>query len=206
MLRDISKWPDATTIEALVREAQGDAPEALGRLLTALRPALVEFFARRLTPDAAEDLAQSALVRISGALHRVDPERADAYVSTVARNLLRTAYRRRAIDRERLEEIDGDLPLLVDDVHQRAEYDELVVAVHRVIAAKLRPELADIIRAVLRGDSAAEIAARQSVSPVTVRTRLMRARVVLRRELGPHFLPSRGIGTPAYARSTCLHR
>lgn len=206
MLRDTSKWPDATTIGALVREAQRDAPDAIGSLLAALRPALVEFFTRRLTPDVAEDLAQSALVRISGAVHRIDPDRADAYVSTVARNLLRTAYRRRAIDRERLEEIDGEVPLLAEDAHQRAEYDELVLAVHRVIAAKLPPELAEIVRGLLRGDSVADIAERQAVSPVTVRTRLMRARAVLRRELGPHFRPSSSIGTSDFTRSTCLHR
>ena len=206
MLRDTSKWPDATTIGALVREAQRDAPRALGGLLAALRPALVEFFARRLTPDVAEDLAQSALVRISGAMHRIDPERADAYVSTVARNLLRTAYRRQAIDRERLEEIDGEVPLIAEDAHQRTEYDELVLAVHRVIAAKLPPELAEIVRSLLRGDSVAEIAERQQVSPVTVRTRLMRARAVLRRELGPHLRPSCSIGTSDFTRGTCLHR
>ena len=206
MLRDTSKWPDAATIGALVREAQRDAPDAIGRLLAALRPALVEFFARRLTPDMAEDLAQSALVRISGALNRIDPDRADAYVSTVARNLLRTAYRRRAIDRERLEEINGEVPLPGEDAHQRAEYDELVLAVQRVIAVKLPPELAEIVRALLRGDSVAEIADRQQVSPVTVRTRLMRARAVLRRELGPHLRPSCSIGTSDSTRSTCLHR
>lgn len=196
MLRDSSKWPDASTIEALVREAQRGVPKALSRLLATLRPALVEFFARRLTPDMSEDLAQSALVRISGALHRIDPARADAYVSTVARNLLRTAYRRCAIDKERLVTIDGEVSLLQENAQESAEYDELVLAVHRVIAAKLPSELADVVRAVLRGDSAAEIAKQQAVSPVTVRTRLMRARAVLRKELESRLHPSCRIEIP----------
>src|SRR5438105_3274410 len=120
MLRETTKWPDATTIEALVREAQRDAPRSLGKLLAALRSPLVDFFSRRLTADMAEDLAQAALVRIAGALSRIDPERADAYVSTVARNLLRSAYRRRAIDRERHAEADlTDIPLTTGDAHQR---------------------------------------------------------------------------------------
>ena len=207
MLRETTKWPDATTIEAFVREAQRDAPGSLGRLLAALRPPLVDFFSRRLAADVAEDLAQAALVRIAGALSRVDPERADAYVSTVARNLLRTAYRRRAIDRERYAEADlTDIPLTTRDAHQRAEYEELLLAVHRVIAAKLPPDLAEIIRALLRGETPAEIAERQAVSPVTVRTRLMRARSVLRAELGSYLTDSYRLRSFDEARSACLQR
>ena len=98
MLRQHAGWPEAQVLRGLVQEAQRGVPNAVNALLGALRPALVAFFSRRLSNDVAEDLAQGALLRIAGALPRIDPERADSYVSTVARNLLRTAYRRRAID------------------------------------------------------------------------------------------------------------
>src|SRR6266568_6416466 len=93
-----SAWPASELLGQLVREAQRDGPDALNRLLATLRPALVTFFERRLPSDLTEDLAQLALMRIAKALRRIDPERADDYIVTVARNLLRTAYRERARD------------------------------------------------------------------------------------------------------------
>jgi DNA-directed RNA polymerase specialized sigma24 family protein len=91
-----SVWPAQETLGQLVREAQQDGADALNRLLGTLRPALVTFFDLRLPSDQTEDLTQLALMRIAKALPRIDPERADSYTITVARNLLRTAYRERA--------------------------------------------------------------------------------------------------------------
>lgn len=168
----------------LVREAQREVPGALDRLLAALRPPLVAFFADRLSHELAEDSTQSALCRIAGAVRRIDPERADAYLATVARNLLRTAHRRRAIDSRRHADIDlADVPEHRQGADSRVEYEDLVRAVHGVVAAKLSPSLAEIVLGLLRGETPTEIAARQGVSPVTVRTRLMRARTILGREL-----------------------
>src|SRR5216684_4191677 len=93
-----SAWPASEMLSQLVREAQRDGPDALNRLLARLRPALVTFFGRRFPTDLTEDLAQVALMRIAKAFRRIDPERADAYTITVARNLLRSAYRQRARD------------------------------------------------------------------------------------------------------------
>ena len=184
MVQPLSKWPDEEKIASLVREAQRDAPGALDRLLATLRPALVAFFSDRLSHEVAEDLAQNALSRVARALRRIDPERADAYVATVARNLLRTAHRRRAIDNRRHVEIDlAALPERRLAPETQIEYEELVRAVHRVVGASLSPPLAEIVLGLLRGESPTEIAVRQGVSAVTVRTRLMRARAILRREL-----------------------
>jgi RNA polymerase sigma factor (sigma-70 family) len=209
MLQQPILWPDGTVLASLVREAQRDAPGALDALLAALRPALVGFFSRRLASEFAEDLTQSALLRVTGALGRIDPERADAYLATVARNLLRTAYRRRAIDAHRRVDADlDDVPVDSAGADARIEYEELILAVHRVVAGKLPPELAEIIRALLRGDTPAEIAARQAVSPVTVRTRLMRARAILRKELSSYLesaherLPSSIAGDNHLSRMT----
>ena len=207
MLQQPNTWPDAATLASLVREAQSGAPGALDALLEGLRPALVAFFDRRLAYEFAEDLTQSALLRVTGALRRIDPERADAYVATVARNLLRTAYRRRAIDLHRRVNTDlNDVPVDGASADTRVEYEELTLAIHRVVAAKLPPELAEIIRALLRGDTAAEIAKRQGVSPVTVRTRLMRARAILRTELSSYLestdqrMPSSNAGDRVLSR------
>lgn len=184
MAQPLSKWPDAERIALLVREAQRDAPGALDKLLAALRPGLVAFFSDRLSHELAEDIAQNALYRVAGALRRIDPERADAYVATVARNLLRTAHRRRAIDSRRHAEIDlAEIPEPRQAAEKQMEYEELARAVHRVVDAKLSPPLAEIVLGLLRGESPTEIAARQGVSAITVRTRLMRARGILRREL-----------------------
>ena len=102
-----SAWPASETLGQLVREAQRDGPDALNRLLATLRPALLRFFERRFPSDMTEDLAQLALMRIAKAVRRIDPERADSYTITVARNLLRSAYRQRARDLGRYSPVDG---------------------------------------------------------------------------------------------------
>lgn len=184
MIQPGSTWPDRQVLRSLVHEAQRDRAHGLNALLATLRPAFMSFFGNRLPVDDAEDLAQSALIRIAGALRRIDPERADAYVSTVARNLLRTAFRRRVAERCRHAEVDS-MSEIADarPVGSQAEYEELVRAVHRVARADLPDSVAEVVLSLLRGETTAEIAERLGVSPVTVRTRLVRARRVLRGEL-----------------------
>jgi RNA polymerase sigma factor (sigma-70 family) len=180
-------WPEARVLRGLVQEAQRGIPNAVNALLAALRPALVAFFSRRLSNDVAEDFAQSALLRIAGALPRIDPERADSYVSTVARNLLRTAYRRRVIDQRR--HSDTELSSLISDtepIEAWAEYKEFARAVQRVVRTGLPEPLAEVILSLLHGETTSEIAERLGLSPITVRTRLLRARAILRRELLPY--------------------
>lgn len=179
-----SMWPESTKLASLVREAQRSIPGANEAFLAALRPSLLAFFSARIPREHAEDLTQNALIRIAGALPRIDPERADAYVATVARNLLRSAHRRRAIEGRRRLELDLEvIPIDREGIDVRVEREELVRMVHRLIESKLPPVLADTVRALLDGSTPTEIAARQGVSPVTVRTRLMRARSMLRAEL-----------------------
>lgn len=179
-----SMWPESTKLASLVREARSSIPGADETFLAALRPSLLGYFSARLPRELAEDLTQNALIRIAGALQRIDPERADAYVATVARNLLRTAHRRRAIEGRRRIELDLEaIPIDREGVDVRVEREELVRVVHALIRSKLPPPLAETVRALLSGSTPAEIAAHQGVSPVTIRTRLMRARSILRAEL-----------------------
>src|SRR6267154_2498635 len=132
-----SAWPASETLGQLVREAQRDGPDALNRLLATLRPALIRLFERRFPSEVTEDLAQLALMRIAKALRRIDPERADAYTITVARNLLRTAYRQRARDVRRYSPVDAELAATIPASDSQAEYEELVLAVHRAVLTKL---------------------------------------------------------------------
>jgi len=183
MMDPSSAWPASETLGQLVREAQRDGTDALDRLLAALRPALVTFFERRFPSDLTEDLAQLALMRIAKALRRIDPERADAYTITVARNLLRTAYRERARDLGRYMPVSAELASTTPAADSQAEYEELVLAVHRAVLTKLPRPLQEIMSRVLEDESPLQIADQLHMSPVTVRTRLMRARWILRREL-----------------------
>ena len=181
-----SAWPASETLGQLVREAQRDGTDALNRLLASLRPALVTFFERRLPADQTEDLAQLALIRIAKALRRIDPERADAYTITVARNLLRTAYRERARDQRRYVPLGAELASAIPPPDSQAEYEELVLTVHRAVLTELPRPLRQIVNGVLEDQSLSQIAAELHVNPITVRTRLRRARWLLHRELAAY--------------------
>ena len=194
MLYASFSWPSEETLARLVREAHAGRPHAVDELLTTLRPALMAFFQQRQPADTAEDLTQLALIRISGAISRIDPERADSYISTVARNLLRTAYRVRARDKARESETDAfELPANAVDGERRAEYSDLALAVHRACLTKLGTGLREVAVGLLNGATAAEIADSLQISPVTVRTRLMRVRAVLRYELAAYLEPDRAV-------------
>src|SRR2546425_9347336 len=183
-----SAWPASEMLGQLVREAQRDGPDALNRLLATLRPALMRFFERRFPPEVTEDLAQVALMRIAKALRRIDPERADSYTITVARNLLRTAYRERARDLGRYLPVGTQLASAIWLPDCQAEYEELVLAVHRAVLTKLPRPLREIMTRVLEDESQVQIADELQVNEVTVRTRLRRARSILRRGVGRYFL------------------
>src|SRR5207249_7058757 len=78
----------------------------------------------------------------------------------------------------------------------QAEYEELVLAVHRAVLTKLPRPLQDIMSRVLDDEVPSQIADELHVSPVTVRTRLMRARWIVRRELAAFTSCCRSRGGP----------
>ena len=177
-------WPSSDEVEELLGLAQKGDVLAQERLLASLRSPLLAYFTYRLPADIAEDMAQIALIRISRAIPRIDPARAERYVITVARNLLRTAYRRRARDRRsHVDERIGEFADSRIEIDLDLEYRDLAAAVEQIVPAALPPPLARIVLGLLHGETRAEIAADQGVSPITIRTRLIRARAVLRRKL-----------------------
>ncbi|HEY7393318.1 MAG TPA: sigma-70 family RNA polymerase sigma factor [Gemmatimonadaceae bacterium] len=179
-------WPTPETLSELVRDAQRD-PQGVDVLLTTIRPALHTFFRQDTDADAAEDLTQLSLVRITGAVARIVPERADSYLSAIARNMLRTSYRVRARDRRRTSMLTDAIEVAADEVADgSAEYEDLAHAVHDACLRIEQPALRDIALGVLRGYSTSELANEFAISPITVRTRLMRIRTSLRRELAPY--------------------
>ena len=187
----------------LVTAAQQDETRALDKLLSTVRPALFSYFARRVPDDLADDLAQIALIRIVKALPRIDPKRASGFIGTIGQNLLRTAFRRQARDARRVapsitpDELESGVT-----ADQEVDLQDLLDAVMRASSRTLTHELRDVVTALLRGEDRADIAAKQGISQITVRTRLMRARVILREELGEVTVASRGSPTGQSPRTT----
>ena len=189
----------------LVTAAQQDETRALDRLLSTVRPALFSYFARRVPDDLADDLAQIALIRIVKALPRIDPKRASGFIGTIGQNLLRTAFRRQARDARRValsitpDELESGLT-----ADHEVDLQDQLDAVMRASSRTLTHELRDVITALLRGQDRAAIAATQGISQITVRTRLMRARMILREELSEATVISRGSLTGKAPRTTRL--
>jgi RNA polymerase sigma factor (sigma-70 family) len=187
-------WIEATELGRLVWEAQNVGGPALEQLLATLRPRIFAFFARKFPADHAEDLTQVALLRLANAVMRIDFRRADTYVGTIVHNLCRTAYRRRRREEDRHADtasMDVMEPRPLPDA--AAERAELLQIVRHVATTSLSADLAALLFSVLDGASAAELAARYQVSPVTIRTRLARIRAVLRRELAA-YMDIRSVG------------
>ncbi len=69
---------------------------------------------------------------------------------------------------------------------RNAEWREVARAVYRISTVSMPPALREVVLGLLRGETPSETAARLRISPVTVRTRLLRARAILRKELEPY--------------------
>jgi RNA polymerase sigma factor (sigma-70 family) len=184
MPNDTNADVEITELGCLVWDAQRLGGAALERLLATVRPRTFAFFARRFPADHAEDLTQIALLKLANTVMRIDFRRVDLYVGTIVHNLCRTAYRRRRREEDRHTDIASmdvmEPRPLPDAVAERAE---LMQVIRHVAITSLPADLAALLFSVLEGESTAELAVRYQVSPVTIRTRLARVRVVLRREL-----------------------
>jgi DNA-directed RNA polymerase specialized sigma24 family protein len=144
-------------------------------LLARLRPPFVAYFVPFIGRDDAEDAAQLALLSILRALPGIDAGRALGYVVAVAQHSLGKARRRRVCAKRRY------LPLefaAAVESPVAADWDTEYHEVARVVQAR-RDALLEPLRAV----NPSTLAARQHVSPATIRSRRRRARTSLRAAL-----------------------
>lgn len=170
-------------------------------------------FCLRLTGDAgaAEDLAQETLLRAWQHLEQLrDPERHDAWLKTIARNLHRRALRDRppahwSLDQPELDQgiggdaIGPDRPIEVaDDVDPEVELDrhDLATLLDRAMALLPVETRQVLIERFVEETPLAETARRLDVSEGAVAMRLSRGKLALRRVLVtafPEGLASYGI-------------
>ena len=184
MRRARIRVPDREEVTKLARAAHGNDARALDALLTAIRPAFARFFGRRFPRDAAEDLTQSALIDMAQLVGRMQPERVQQHMSTIARTLLTAEgerQRRAQLECEAIELAERvEWPV---DLALRAEHDELVCALGRAAAHALPVELQPLVPAMLGERTILEVAADTGLDAATVRRELSRIRLILRREL-----------------------
>ena len=176
-----TSWPATEELARLVGNAQQGQAGAIDVLLRALRRPILRLFKQRLPHDDAEDLTQLALVRIAKALPRIEPARADRYIRAVARNLLRTAFRTRALEMRRFTSlVAADSVDTGEDLEALVEYHEILDRILESSRTSLPVPLREVVLGLIDGETASDIAAQQMVNPITVRTRLLRARALLR--------------------------
>ncbi|HZC04380.1 MAG TPA: sigma-70 family RNA polymerase sigma factor, partial [Ktedonobacterales bacterium] len=171
-----------------------------GRLATA-RPRLARL--ARLngaTHDEAEDIAQESLLEAWRSLgHLREPDRFDAWLDGICRNICRRAARRNSTERERREptvaaELEGDSPRATLDTIPAPDVDPLDALTRQELVALLDSALAHLNVAAREAISLRyladlptdETAARLNVTINTLEARLSRARKQIRDALnGP---------------------
>jgi RNA polymerase sigma-70 factor (ECF subfamily) len=157
----------------------GDAA-AYRRLLAALSGHLRSFFARRVGPDAAEDLVQETLIAIHTRRETYDPGLPlTAWVYGIARYKLIDGYRR--------EKRRPTVPL--DEAPELFAHDEVESAGARRDVEKLLAKLPAARRALVKaikldGLSVAETAARTGLSESAVKVGVHRAIKTLHDDVG----------------------
>lgn len=198
--------PSITTSETrpIARE-----PGVIAVDISAEERARVVRFCLRYTrdPDAAEDLAQEALVEAWRGWHKLrdagDPEARGKWLAAIAANVCRRWARRTGREASRLVALEapegsesgirgeeaGSLDWLADgsdlaaDIEAQLDRAELVTLVEKALAL-LPPETRDLLLArYLLEEPPVELAARRGLSEATLAVRLHRARQAMRRLL-----------------------
>lgn len=181
----------AALLTTLVRAAQHGDQHAIDALLAYIRPHLIECYTARVSVATAEDMAQIVLARLAQVLPRIDPDRANRFIVTVILNILRNTQRQLAVETRRFAPVElADLVREPTTPQDTVEYRELVEAVARAIDTELPLQLRDIVLDLLDGWTITDIAARRGMNPVTVRTRLFRARTLLADALCTYLEPN----------------
>ncbi len=170
---------DASSWEARLEVVQDGAPRERDRLLDDLRGRMVPW-ARAMAGDldAAEDLVQEALVRISQSIDDLRPEGEGGLLAwswRVLRNVhvdrTRTSSRRRRLTAERSTELPRP--------SAPAPYDPTSI-VHRYLDELSETQRTALLLVDLEGRPSPEVAELMEVEPSTLRVHLHRARRTIR--------------------------
>lgn len=181
-----------TLDELLAASRSGGDPRAGRELADGLYLVLSRFVRERVGPGEVEDLVQSALVVIVRELPRFEPQHPTAFesfVGTVAHRVLLTHRRARA--REHARRVDGSPPELATTTRlseqvARRERGARLRATLPVLDSPRRRAVLDYLADVRWQDQVA----REGVARPTLRSRLARAIVQLRREMAPPPTPT----------------
>ena len=190
------------------------AEEAVPRLLDA-HGGRMYALARRIcgTPEDAEDLVQEIFLQAFRKWNQFDGRaNPTTWLFTIAVRACRRMHRRRAGQPHRIESLDALLPFAEPRLPalpgnggaaDTSERNEAVELLERAIAGlpgefRLPLILKDILELPV-----ADVAAALGLQTATVKTRLHRARLRLRKALVTQ-LPQRAAPPPAYSRQVCL--
>lgn len=166
-------------------------------LLHRSMPPLHRFVSRRVGGERglAEDIAQETWLRALDAWSRGGvPADPGAWLATVAANLIRNHFRRRAprtgVELDGWASPDGSLEDV--DGAERREQSALRVQALQSALARLPPGQAELLTERYLDDlPTAEIAARRGLGERALEGRLRRARAALARHVDPSLLPDR---------------
>lgn len=173
-------WLGGVDVEALLQAAHDGGARDLDSLLSEIRPPLLGYFSRKVDAECADDLAQAALWIVAREFRGVVPERASAWLVTVARNLLRDEFRRRSWVASRFVGADAVKAVIVAErLSTEAEERELRRVVTGAVRDTCGPAVREVVVRLLDGLTVRDIADASGLSLQAVRMRVVRARAVL---------------------------
>jgi RNA polymerase sigma factor (sigma-70 family) len=176
----------ADSDSALVRMAVAGRVSAFPELMRRYGPAIHAYLARRGGRDAADDLLSEVFLRAYAALRKYDHRVADArpWLYGIARNVLREFWRRscqshqgRAPDDHLIQ--DDPWP----DVDARLDALALSASLHRALSRLTAGDRAVLLLVIWEDLTPAEAATVLGIPQGTARSRLYRARAVMRQLL-----------------------
>ena len=162
----------------LLIQARSDL-DALGVLFDRRAPAVHRYLARRLGPDAADDLLSEVFIRAAGSLRKVYGHATDSalpWLYGIARNVVREHLRRSGPRGERVVSVSGSDGVDWEAVDERLDA-ELVSAPLRQAMSELSAGEREILLLVSWEQlSVAEAALTLGITATAARSRLHRAR------------------------------